>query len=168
MRPRLSPASTRTRPYAAPVPGLRPALLVTGLCLLLAVALPAAATAAAPSKDDAIAIAVRLPQVQRALGGGGQFPAAVSSDGDTYAVQFFDRTGEAQAEVDLDVLSGRVLHVFTGTQARFPLARGPQSSYATRTVDALWVWLPMTLIFLGAFFDWRRPWRLLHFDLVAI
>src|SRR4051794_18503253 len=160
MQARLSPASTRTRPYAAPVPALRPALLVTGLCLLLAVALPAAATAAAPSEDDAIAIAVRVPQVQRALGGG-DFKAYVSRQGDTYAVQFFDRAREARAEVDLDVLSGRVLHVFTGDQANFPLARGPQSSYATRTVDALWVWLPMTLIFLGAFFDWRRPLRLL-------
>src|SRR4051812_35753276 len=158
MRPRLS---TRARPYAAPVPGRRAALLLTGLCLLLAAAPPATAAAAPPSKDEAVGIAIRLPQVQRALRGG-QLHAAVSLQGSTYAVRFFDLAGDARAEVDLDALTGRVLHVFTGTQANFPLARGPESSYATRTVDALWIWLPMTLIFLGAFFDWRRPWRLLH------
>jgi hypothetical protein len=30
------------------------------------------------------------------------------------------------------------------------------------------VWLPLTVIFVGAFFDRRHPWRLLHLDLVAI
>src|SRR4051812_36889328 len=165
MGPRLS---TRARPYAAPVPGRRAALLLTGLCLLLGAAPSAAAVGPPPSKDDAVAIAVRLPQVQRALRGGGQLHAAVSLQGSTYAVQFFDRAGEVRVEVDLDALSGQVLHVFTGTQANFPLARGSQSSYATQTLNALWVWLPMTLIFLGAFFDWRRPWRLLHLDLIAI
>src|SRR3954451_3960005 len=107
MRPRLS---TRARPYAAPVPGRRGALLLTGLCLLLAAAPPATAAAAAVAKDDAGGIAIRLPQLQRALRGGGQLHAAVSLHGSTYAVQFFDPAGDARAEVALDALTGRVLH----------------------------------------------------------
>src|SRR3954447_2418427 len=167
MQARLSPESTRRRPYAAPVSGLRRTLLLTGLCLTLAAACPAGAPAA-PSKDEAIKLALRVPQVQRALAHGGQIRAEVSVQNDAYAVQFFDRAGDARAEVDLDLITGAVLHVFTGTEARFPLARGPQSSFAQQTVDAVWIWVPMTLLFVGAFFDPRRPWRLLHLDLIAI
>jgi hypothetical protein len=74
----------------------------------------------------------------------------------------------ARAEVDVDALTGRVVRVFTGDQAAFPLARGADSGFAPLKLNALWLWLPLTLVFVGAFFDRRRPWRLLHLDLAAI
>lgn len=144
--------------------GLRTALLVIGVWLLL----PATAGAAPPSKDDAIRIALAIPQVQRELGTYKSIRASASRFGDHWQVLFFDSDGEGRAEVDLDLLSGAVLDVFTGTEAAFPLARGPASGFAQRTLNAVWIWVPLTLLFVGAFFDRRRPWRLLHLDLIAI
>src|SRR3954462_13931597 len=106
MQARLSPESTRRRPYAAPVSGLRRTLLLTGVCLVLAAAWPAGAPAAPPSKDEAIKLALRVPQGQRPLADGGQIRAAVSVQNDAYAVQFFDEAGDARAEVDLDLITG--------------------------------------------------------------
>ncbi|HEX6714541.1 MAG TPA: glycosyltransferase 87 family protein [Thermoleophilaceae bacterium] len=149
------------------MPGLRSALLLTGLCLLL-VAAPGAALAAPPSQAEAIQIAVRVPQVQAEIANAGSIRAQAVRAGGHWQVLFFDREDEARAEVDIDLLTGRVLTVLTGTKASFPLARGPQSGYAKRTLNAVWIWVPMTLLFVGVFFDRRRPWRLLHLDLVAI
>jgi hypothetical protein len=70
--------------------------------------------------------------------------------------------------VDVDAVTGRIVNVFTGDQANFPLARGHNSGLADRTINAVWIWVPLALIFVGAFFDRRHPWRLLHLDLLAI
>ena len=150
------------------MPGLRRALLLTGLCALLACALPAAASAAAPTEDQAIRIAIGVPQVQKVLATYKSIRASPSRAGGHWEVIFFDSNDESRAQVDIDLLSGTVLRVFTGTKAAFPLARGGQSGFAQRTLEAVWIWLPMTLLFVGVFFDRRRPWRLLHLDLAAI
>jgi hypothetical protein len=165
MRPRLSGWSTRPRPYAAAVRRARATLLVAGLLLL--VAAPAAPAAPFIPKDEAARIALREPAVKRELAKYGAIRGSVVLPADYWMVQF-TAEDEVRVEVDVDALSGRVLRVFTGTKAAFPLARGPESGFAQRKLDALWAWLPLTLIFVFAFFDRRRPWRLLHFDLAAI
>ena len=47
------------------------------------------------------------------------------------------------------------------------LARGYEGAVAQK-VNAPYVWMPLCLLFLAPFFDPRRPFRLLHLDLLAI
>jgi hypothetical protein len=141
---------------------LRLALLVTGASLLIAPAASAAVT-----REDAIRTALSVPAVRQELSKYDRFDAVARVEGDRYIVQL-GANNEVRVEVDVDVLTGKVVRVYKGAQAAFPLARGPDSGFSTRKLNAIWIWLPMTLIFVGAFFDRRRPWRLLHFDLAAI
>jgi hypothetical protein len=130
--------------------------------------LPAAAGAAPPTQDQAIQIAIGVPKVEKELRTYKSIRASALRSGSYWRVLFFDSDDEGRVEVDVDLLTGEVLRVFTGTQAAFPLARGAESGFAQRTLNAVWVWLPMTLLFVALFFDRRRPWRLLHLDLAAI
>jgi hypothetical protein len=135
-------------------------------CALLAVVSPTSA-AAALDKDGAVTQAARLPAVRAQLSQSGGAQAVVERQNGNWVVTFAVH-GRARAQVELDPLTGRVLHVFTGQRAEFPLARGPQSGVAQRKLNALWAWLPLTAIFVLAFFDWKRPFRLLHLDLLAV
>ena len=138
-------------------------LLAAGIVLLLA---PAAASGSV-TREQAIQRAAAVPAVQQALSGLQQVNIDAQLRDGQYVVLLGNDEG-ARAEVDIDPLTGRVVKVFTGDQAAFPLARGADSGFAQRKLNALWLWLPLTLIFVGAFFDRRRPWRLLHLDLAAI
>ncbi|MEA2494839.1 MAG: hypothetical protein QOJ29_2750 [Thermoleophilaceae bacterium] len=151
------------------MPGLRPALLLPVLCLLVATAFPAQADAAPPpTQREAIAIALRIPQIRHQLQADRSLRVTAERIEDHWAVLLFDKSGEGIAEADIDLLSGQVLNVFTGVEGRFPLARGAQSGFARRTLNSVWIWVPLTLLFVAVFFDPRRPWRLLHLDLIAI
>ena len=154
--------STRGSPYAARVPAVRLALLALGLSLLVVAPANAAIT-----RDQAVRIAIAEPSVAKTMAKYSPVEATARLDGDTYIVQF-GSANEVRAEVDVDGPSGKVVKVYIGTKATFPLARGRSSGFADRTINAAWVWLPLALIFVGAFFDRRRPWRLLHLDLLAI
>jgi len=142
--------------------------LATAVALLwlLAAAWPPGASAAV-SRDQAVEIASRVPAVERALAGVRSVGGSVEVESDRYAIRFGAR-GRTLALVFVDVLTGRVETVYTGVKADFPLARGQASGYANRKLNAVWLWLPMTIVFVGVFFDRRRPWRLLHLDLAAI
>jgi hypothetical protein len=47
------------------------------------------------------------------------------------------------------------------------MARGYPGAFGEH-VNALYVWLPLCVLFFVPFFDWRRPLRVLHFDLLAL
>jgi len=47
------------------------------------------------------------------------------------------------------------------------MARGYPGAFG-RHVNALYIWLPMCALFLLAFFDFRRPLKLLHLDLLVL
>ena len=61
----------------------------------------------------------------------------------------------------------RVEHVWTGDQVAWEMARGTPGAFG-RKVSAPYVWIPLMLIFFFAFFDWRRPLRLVHLDLLVL
>ena len=146
---------------------VRLALLAVAICLTATV--PAQADTKVLSAAQALQLAARQPVIQRLARTHPRLAATVKVDEDHYVVRFGPSPQAAPlAEVDIDVLSGKIVRVFTGVKAAYPLARGHDSGFATRKLDALWIWLPLTLIFVGAFFDWRRPLRLLHLDLAAI
>jgi hypothetical protein len=75
------------------------------------------------------------------------------------------RTEVARAVVDDQ--TGQVLGAWHDQQLDAPLARGYSNAIAQK-VNAPYVWLPLCLLFLAPFFDPRRPFRLLHLDLLVL
>ncbi|HEX8101209.1 MAG TPA: hypothetical protein VF533_01220, partial [Solirubrobacteraceae bacterium] len=69
--------------------------------------------------------------------------------------------------VDVDLAARRVLATWTGAQIRWGMARGSPEAFG-RWWSSPWVVLPLGLLFLTPFVDPRRPWRLLHLDLLML
>jgi hypothetical protein len=123
------------------------------------------------SPDAILAIAEALPKmraVRRKYRG---------SFGDTYLkvpfrwqVSFFSHNGKQ--EIGLVIIaetatSARVLEQWTGFQVAWSMARGYPGAFG-RHVNALYVWLPMCVLFILPFVNFRRPFSLLHLDLLAL
>jgi hypothetical protein len=71
------------------------------------------------------------------------------------------------AAVGIDPRSGRVLTDLTGFGVEWQLARGETRGFG-KHVNALYVWLPLCLLFMLPFFNFRRPFSLLHLDLLVL
>jgi hypothetical protein len=85
-----------------------------------------------------------------------------------WQVSYFSKDGKKEiGQVAIDDVSGRVLEQWTGFQVAWTMARGYKGAFG-RHVNALYIWLPLCPLFFAAFFDWRRPLRMLHFDLLAL
>ena len=90
--------------------------------------------------------------------------------GDDWQVSYFTGSGPSRTEVAQAVVddeSGRVLGAWHDQQLGAPLARGYSGAIAQK-VNAPYVWLPLCLLFLAPFIDPRRPFRLLHLDLLVL
>ena len=129
------------------------------------------------SARQARAQAERVQAVGRARAEHPELKATVaiptSADEPSFEVAFLTPGAESQygseirVEVIVSGLTGDVLEVWTGPQAATPLARGGEPSIG-RSLNRPYVWLPLAAVFLLAFFDPRRPLRLLHLDLVVL
>jgi hypothetical protein len=85
-----------------------------------------------------------------------------------WQVSFFSKNGKKEiGQVIIDDLSARVLEQWTGFQVAWTMARGYPGAFG-RHVNALYIWLPLCVLFLLAFFDFRRPLKLLHLDLLVL
>jgi Glycosyltransferase family 87 len=85
-------------------------------------------------------------------------------DGIGYWEVDFEGKNIQLGEVDLNGVNGKVVKSYTGWQAANYLTRGHMAGIT----DSWWVWLPLCLLFLAPFFDRRRPFRLLHLDLLVL
>ncbi len=96
----------------------------------------------------------------------GLAPAGYTRGGGRWQVSYFrDRAELVQVYVgDAD---GRVLEVWTGPQVAWEMARGYPGAFG-RKINSPWVWIPLCLAFLAPFVDPRRPFRLLHLDLLVL
>jgi hypothetical protein len=83
-----------------------------------------------------------------------------------WQVSYFDGKNEV-AQVRVDDATGAVLEQWTGPQVAWTMARGYAGAFG-RTINAPWVWIPLCLLFLAPFVDPRRPFRLLHLDLLVL
>jgi hypothetical protein len=93
-------------------------------------------------------------------------PAAYTRGPGRWQVSWFDGDREvAQARID-DQL-GVVLEAWTGHQVAWSMARGYEGAFG-RKLNAPYVWIPLCLLFLLPFVDPRRPFRLLHLDLLML
>jgi hypothetical protein len=75
--------------------------------------------------------------------------------------------GKELVEVDIDDATGQVTHVWTGPQVLWGMARGVPGAFG-RKVNAAYIWLPLCVLFLLPFLDPKRPFRLLHLDLLVM
>ncbi len=121
------------------------------------------------SADQVLAKAERLPKmkaVRREYPG--SYGGAYLKQPFHWQVSFFSKNGKKEiGQVIIDDLSGRVLEQWTGFQVAWTMARGYKGAFG-RHVSALYIWLPLCVLFFAPFFDWRRPLKLLHLDLFAL
>jgi hypothetical protein len=71
------------------------------------------------------------------------------------------------ADVTVDGHTGRVIEAWQGVQAAWVMARG-HPGYFGKRFDSWYIWLPLCLLFVAPFFDPRRPFRMLHLDLLVL
>jgi hypothetical protein len=89
--------------------------------------------------------------------------------GGDYAVTYIDTggKGEVVADVYVDGRTGVVQEVWTGPQAGTFLARGLKPSVG-RSLNKPYIWVPLAILFLAPFVDPRRPFRIVHLDLLVL
>jgi hypothetical protein len=121
------------------------------------------------SPNQVLAIAARLAKMRAVRAKyPGSYGGAYLKMPFHWQVSYFSKNGKKEiGQVILDDLSGRVLEQWTGFQVAWTMARGYPGAFG-RHVNALYIWLPMCVLFLLAFFDFRRPLKLLHLDLLVL
>ncbi|HEY1774610.1 MAG TPA: glycosyltransferase 87 family protein [Solirubrobacteraceae bacterium] len=83
-----------------------------------------------------------------------------------WQVAFYSKDQEF-VQVLVDRSDGHVIATYTGIQIAWTMARGTPGAFG-RHVTSLYVWLPLCLLFLAPFFDWRSPLRWRNLDLLAL
>jgi hypothetical protein len=120
------------------------------------------------SPDDVLEIAGRLPKMRRVRSDyPGSYDGAYLKGPGRWQVSYFSRKGKEIGQVIISDASGRVLEQWTGFQVAWTMARGYPGAFG-RHVNALYVWLPLCVLFLLPFIEWRRPFALRHLDLLML
>ena len=121
------------------------------------------------SPNQVLAIAEKLPKVKSARAEyKGSYGGAYLKPGFRWQVSYFSKGGKKEiAQVIIDDLSGRVIEQWTGFQVAWTMARGYSGAFG-RHVNALYIWLPLCFLFFIPFFNFRKPFRLLHLDLLVL
>ncbi len=113
-----------------------------------------------------IAIASRAEKVRAERRHRRLAPTAYTRGPGRWQVSWFaDRREVAQVRVDDS--SGAILEQWTGDQVAWTMARGYEGAFG-RKLNAPYVWIPLCLLFLAPFVDPRRPFRILHLDLLVL
>jgi hypothetical protein len=116
--------------------------------------------------NEAERIAARAEKVREAREDGPLDATAYTRGAGRWQVSFF-RDGDEVVQILLDDRSGAVLEQWDGDQVAWRMARGYSGAFG-RKLNAPWVWIPLCLLFLLPFVDFRRPFRLLHLDLLVL
>jgi hypothetical protein len=121
------------------------------------------------SSNTVLAIAAALPQMKAVRAKyKGSFGGAYLKPGLHWQVSYFSRDGKKEiGQVIIDDRSGRVLERWSGFQVAWTMARGYPGAFG-RHVNALYVWVPLCVLFVLPFINFRRPFSLLHLDLLVL
>src|SRR3954471_9665652 len=119
------------------------------------------------SAAQAVATAARASAVEAEGAPGSLRATAYERGDDEWQVDFSDSSGIKVAEAIVVDADGRLLGAWHDEQLDTPLARGYDGAVAQK-VNAPYVWLLLCLLFIAPFFDRRRPFRLLHLDLLVL
>jgi hypothetical protein len=120
--------------------------------------------------NQVIVIAARIPVVAKAIRQNfGAYPVAYEKGPAQWQVSYFTPgpNGKEIAQVLIDDQTGRVREAWTSFWVAWTMARGYPGAFGRR-VNSLYVWIPLSLLFVAPFFDRRRPWRLVHLDLLVL
>jgi hypothetical protein len=119
------------------------------------------------SSDQVLAIAEALPKMKAVRANyKGSYGGAYLKGPSRWQVSFFSWGGSKEiGQVIIADSSGKVLEQWTGWQVAWTMARGYPGAFG-RHVNALYIWLPLCLLFLLPFA--RPPWTLLHLDLLVL
>lgn len=120
------------------------------------------------SANRVLEIANRLPKMrhERAKYQGSYGGAYLKGPG-RWQVSYFSRAGKEIGQVIISDADGRVLEQWTGFQVAWTMARGYPGAFG-RHVNALYIWIPLCVLFVVPFVNWRRPFSLAHLDLLAL
>jgi len=157
------------------------ALAAAGLVLAFAAAAPPAQAAelqrperenVAPSgftltPRQATAIAGRDAKVRRERARQPSLrPTAYIRSAGRWQVSWF-ANGDELVQVHLDDRTRAILESWSGHQVAWKMARGYEGAFG-RKWNSPWLLIPLGLLFLIPFVDFRRPLRLLHLDLLVL
>ena len=157
------------------------ALAAAGLALAFAAPAPPAHAAdlERPARDDvapagytltarqATAIAARDAKVRRARETlPGLRPTAYTDAPGRWQVSWFADDKE-RVQVLVDDRTRAILESWAGYQVAWKMARGYEGAFG-RKWNSPWLLVPLGLLFLLPFVDFRRPLRLLHLDLLVL
>jgi hypothetical protein len=161
-------------PAAAAGPSRSPAAGISGQTTTSEAPIPVPASNIPPSgrklsADRVLAIAAALPKMRAVRAKyPGSYGGAYLKVPFHWQVSYFSRNGKKEiGQVIIDDASGRVLEQWTGFQVAWTMARGYPGAFG-RHVNALYVWLPLCVLFLLPFVNIRRPLSLLHLDLLVL
>jgi hypothetical protein len=120
------------------------------------------------SADRVLEIANRLPKMRRERAKyRGSYGGAYLKGPGRWQVSYFARGGKEIGQVIIADANGAVLEQWTGFQVAWTMARGYVGAFG-RHVNALYIWLPLCVLFVVPFVNWRRPFALAHLDLLAL
>ncbi|HEY7150137.1 MAG TPA: glycosyltransferase 87 family protein [Solirubrobacterales bacterium] len=122
------------------------------------------------SAAEAIRLANRASPVSDERAESPEMRPVAFERGSSWQVNYFTGSGSSRTEVAqaiVDDATGGLLGAWHDHQLFTPLARGYPGAIAQK-VNAPYVWLPLCLLFILPFLDPRRPFRLLHLDLLVL
>ena len=170
--PHASPLSTS--PLATAAPATTAAATTSTQATVSESPIPVAASDIPPagrrlSANQVLAIAQALAKMKAVRAKyPGSYDGAYLKGPLHWQVSFFSKRGAKEiGQVIIDDASGRVLEQWTGFQVAWSMARGYPGAFG-RHVNALYIWLPLCLLFVLPFIDPRRPLSLLHLDLLVL
>ena len=133
-----------------------------------AVAPPPSTTTISPRipYGQAIRIARTDPKVAQTREKYGRLSATAEEKPGIWQVGFF-AGGVERAQVIVDAATGEIRESWTGYQVAWQMARGYPGQFGHK-LNAPYVWIPLALVFFLGLFDFRRPWRAAHLDLLAL
>ena len=119
------------------------------------------------SAREAIRIAERTDEVRSERAAHPDLdPSAYTRGRARWQISWF-ADGKELVQVHVSDRLGIVTEAWTGPQVAWRMARGYEGAFG-RTFNAPYVWIPLGLLFLAPFVDPRRPFRLLHLDLLML
>ncbi|MDO8737296.1 MAG: glycosyltransferase family 87 protein, partial [Thermoleophilia bacterium] len=93
-------------------------------------------------------------------------PSADLGDDRIWTVSY-NNGNDTVVEVQIDDDTGTISEVRVGPQVAWQMARGYDGAFG-RIVNKPYIWLPLCLLFVAPFVDFRRPFRPLHLDLLVL